>query len=409
MENSKMILSVTQINEYIRALLAQDEVLSMICVRGEISNLTLHRSGHIYFTLKDETSVLKAVMFRSSAQRVKFALKEGMNVIVYGRISLYTPSGQYQLYAEDIQPDGIGALYIAYEQIKEKLQKEGLFDSSRKKAIPKLPSTVGIITSPTGAAIHDMINVMGRRFPLTKLVLYPALVQGDTAYKSLIAGVEYFNKTKSADVIIIGRGGGSMEDLWAFNNVELAYAIAKSEIPVISAVGHESDFTICDFVADLRAPTPSAAAELAVPNVLTVKNDLNKNILSVEKTLISKIQSYRKHLNVLSSARVLTSKENLLDEYKMKISLVSDKLDASMQNILRDRKHTYGILCAKLNAISPLNTLSRGYAIVQNDGGEAIASVTNIKIGDRVNILLGNGNIGAIVEEINENGGAQNG
>ena len=404
-----MILSVTQINEYIRALLAQDEVLSMICVRGEISNLTLHRSGHIYFTLKDETSVLKAVMFRSSAQRVKFALKEGMNVIVYGRISLYTPSGQYQLYAEDIQPDGIGALYIAYEQIKEKLQKEGLFDSSRKKAIPKLPSTVGIITSPTGAAIHDMINVMGRRFPLTKLVLYPALVQGDTAYKSLIAGVEYFNKTKSADVIIIGRGGGSMEDLWAFNNVELAYAIAKSEIPVISAVGHESDFTICDFVADLRAPTPSAAAELAVPNVLTVKNDLNKNILSVEKTLISKIQSYRKHLNVLSSARVLTSKENLLDEYKMKISLVSDKLDASMQNILRDRKHTYGILCAKLNAISPLNTLSRGYAIVQNDGGEAIASVTNIKIGDRVNILLGNGNIGAIVEEINENGGAQNG
>ena len=195
MENSKMILSVTQINEYIRALLAQDEVLSMICVRGEISNLTLHRSGHIYFTLKDETSVLKAVMFRSSAQRVKFALKEGMNVIVYGRISLYTPSGQYQLYAEDIQPDGIGALYIAYEQIKEKLQKEGLFDSSRKKAIPKLPSTVGIITSPTGAAIHDMINVMGRRFPLTKLVLYPALVQGDTAYKSLIAGVEYFNKT----------------------------------------------------------------------------------------------------------------------------------------------------------------------------------------------------------------------
>ena len=409
MENSKMILSVTQINEYIRALLAQDEVLSMICVRGEISNLTLHRSGHIYFTLKDETSVLKAVMFRSSAQRVKFALKEGMNVIVYGRISLYTPSGQYQLYAEDIQPDGIGALYIAYEQIKEKLQNEGLFDQNRKKPIPKLPSTVGIITSPTGAAIHDMINVMGRRFPLTKLLLYPALVQGDIAYKSLIAGVEYFNKTKSADVIIIGRGGGSMEDLWAFNNVELAYAIAKSEIPVISAVGHESDFTICDFVADLRAPTPSAAAELAVPNVLTVKNDLNKNILSVEKTLISKIQSYRKHLNVLSSARVLTSKENLLDEYKMKINLVSDKLDISMQNILRDRKHTYGVLCAKLNAISPLNTLSRGYAIVQKGEGKALASVTEIETGEKVQISLSDGNFIAIVDQINENGESQNG
>ncbi|MBR2381371.1 MAG: exodeoxyribonuclease VII large subunit [Clostridia bacterium] len=409
MENSKMILSVTQINEYIRALLAQDEVLSMICVRGEISNLTFHRSGHIYFTLKDEASVLKAVMFRSSAQRVKFALKEGMNVIVYGRISLYTPSGQYQLYAEDIQPDGIGALYIAYEQIKEKLQKEGLFDASRKKAIPKLPSTVGIITSPTGAAIHDMINVMGRRFPLTKLVLFPALVQGDTAYKSLIAGIEYFNRTKVADVIIIGRGGGSMEDLWAFNNVELAYAIAASEIPVISAVGHESDFTICDFVADLRAPTPSAAAELAVPNVLTVKNDLNKSILSVEKTLISKVENYRKHLKMLASSRVLASKEDLLDEYKMRINLVSDKLDATMRNILRDKKHTYGILCAKLNAISPLNTLSRGYAIVQADGGEAIASVTDMKIGERVNVSLSNGNFGAIVDEINENGGSENG
>lgn len=409
MDNSKMILSVTQINEYIRALLAQDEVLSMICVRGEISNLTLHRSGHIYFTLKDETSVLKAVMFRSSAQRVRFALKEGMNVIVYGRISLYAPSGQYQLYAEDIQPDGIGALYIAYEQIKERLQKEGLFDQSRKKPIPRLPSTVGIITSPTGAAIHDMINVMGRRFPMTKLVLYPALVQGDTAYKSLISGIQYFNVTKSADVIIIGRGGGSMEDLWAFNNVDLAYTIANSKIPVISAVGHESDFTICDFVADLRAPTPSAAAELAVPNVLTVKNDLNKNILSVEKTLISKIQNFRRHLNMLSSARVLTSKENLLDEYKMKISIVSDKLDASMQNILKDRKHTYGILCAKLNAISPLNTLSRGYAIVQKDDGKALSSINEIEMGERVTVSLSDGNFDAIVEKINENGGYQNG
>ena len=409
MENSRMILSVTQINEYIRTLLSQDEVLSMICVRGEISNLTLHRSGHIYFTLKDETSVLKSVMFRSSAQRVKFALKEGMNVIVYGRISLYTPSGQYQLYAEDIQPDGIGALYIAYEQIKEKLQKEGLFDLSRKKPIPKLPSTVGIITSPTGAAIHDMINVMGRRFPLTKLLLYPALVQGDSAYLTLIAGIEYFNATKSADVIIIGRGGGSMEDLWAFNNVELAYAIANSEIPVISAVGHESDFTICDFVADLRAPTPSAAAELAVPNSLNVKNELNKSVLSVEKTLISKIQNYRKHLNVLSSARVLTSREGLLDEYRMKINLVSDKLDNGFNNVIKDKKHSYGVLCAKLNSISPLNTLSRGYAIVQNDNGQAISNIDDIKIEQKITVALQNGNFSAVVNEINKNGGQDNG
>ena len=404
MDNSKMILSVTQINEYIRALISQDEVLSMIMVRGEISNLTIHRSGHIYFTLKDETSVLKSVMFRSSAQRVKFALKEGMSVIAYGRISLYTPSGQYQLYAEDIQPDGIGALYVAYEQIKEKLAKEGLFDISRKKPIPKIPMTVGIITSPTGAAIHDMINVMGRRFPLAKLLLYPALVQGDTAYKTLIAGVEYFNKTKAADVIIIGRGGGSMEYLWAFNNVELAYAIAKSEIPVISAVGHESDFTICDFVADLRAPTPSAAAELAVPNALTVRNDINKTIADVEKKLILQIQQYRKQIEILSSSRVLSSKEALLDEYKMKINILSDKLDANVNSVLKDKNHNLSLLCAKLQAISPLNTLGRGYAIVQDENGNVRASAADLKQGDMINVSFVDGIAKATIEEIQKGG-----
>ncbi len=395
-----MILSVTQINEYIRSLIAQDEVLSMIMVRGEISNLTIHRTGHIYFTLKDENSVLKSVMFRSSAQRIKFALNEGMNVIVYGRISLYTPSGQYQLYAEDIQPDGIGALYVAYEQIKEKLSKEGLFDASRKKPIPKIPSTVGIITSPTGAAIHDMINVMGRRFPLAKLLLYPALVQGDTAYKTLITGLEYFNASKTVDVIIIGRGGGSMEDLWAFNNVELAYAIAKSQIPVISAVGHESDFTICDFVADLRAPTPSAAAELAVPNALTVRNDINKSIFDVEKKLVLQIQQYRKQISILSSSRVLSSKEELLDAYKMKINLLSDKLDGDMQRILVNKKHILGISCAKLQAISPLNTLGRGYAMVQNNQGEVISSVDKIKTDETLDISFVDGSIKATVKDI---------
>lgn len=409
MDNSKMILSVTQINEYIRALISQDEVLAMIMVRGEISNLTIHRSGHIYFTLKDETSVLKSVMFRSSAQRIKFALKEGMNVIVYGRISLYTPSGQYQLYAEDIQPDGIGALYIAYEQIKEKLSKEGLFDTSRKKSIPKLPMTVGIITSPTGAAIHDMINVMGRRFPLAKLLLYPALVQGDTAYRTLIAGIEYFNQSKSVDVIIIGRGGGSIEDLWAFNNVELAYTIAKSELPIISAVGHESDFTICDFVADLRAPTPSAAAELVVPNALSVRNDINKSISDIEKKLILEIQQYRKQIQILSSSRVLASKEELLDSYKMKISLLLDRLDANMYNILKDKNHSLSISCAKLQEISPLNTLGRGYAIVQNSDSKAISSIEEIKTNECLDILFMDGQVKATVQDINPTGGYNNG
>lgn len=400
MDNSRMILSVTQINEYIRALIANDDVLSMIMVRGEISNLTIHRSGHIYFTLKDESSVVKAVMFRSSAQKVKFALKEGMSIIVYGRISTYVPSGQYQLYAEDIQPDGIGGLYIAFEQIKEKLSQEGLFDSSRKKPIPKLPSTVGIITSPTGAAIHDMINVMGRRFPLTKLLLYPALVQGENAHISLISGIEYFNKTRSADVIIIGRGGGSIEDLWAFNNVDLAYAIAQSDIPVISAVGHESDFTICDFVADLRAPTPSAAAELAVPDFVTVKHTINNNLNAAEKLLISRINQYRKQINILASTRVLTSKEGLLDEYKMRINLISDKLDTNLHSLIKDKENIFKVLTAKLNAISPLNTLERGYAIVQDDIGAAITKAEQLNISDTVQVSFADGKILASVTEI---------
>lgn len=400
MDKSKMILSVTQVNEYIRNLLNSDDLLAMMIVRGEISNLTIHRSGHIYFTLKDETSVLKSVMFRSSAQRLKFALKEGMNVIVYGKISLYTPSGQYQLYAEDIQPDGVGALYLAYEQIKERLAKEGLFDQSRKQPIPRIPTTVGIVTSPTGAAIHDMINVISRRFPLAKIVLYPALVQGDTAYKTLISGVEYFNATKSCDVIIIGRGGGSMEDLWAFNSVELAYAVANSQIPIISAVGHESDFTICDFVADLRAPTPSAAAELAVPDAASVRYSLNNSSISMHNLLLTKISGMRESINRLSSSRVLASRESLLDEYKMKISLVSDKLDACAKNILLAKKYEFGLLSSKLNVISPLNTLSRGYAIVQSNDGTAMSSVDMISKDTTIDISLRDGKIKATVQEI---------
>lgn len=408
MDNSKMILSVSQINEYIRALISRDEILSMVIVRGEISNLTFHRTGHIYFTLKDEGSVIKSVMFRSSVGRVKFTLKEGMNVIVYGRISVYPASGQYQLYAEDIQPDGIGALYIAYEQIKEKLAAEGLFDQSRKKPIPKLPDTVGIITSPTGAAIHDMINVISRRFPLTKILLYPALVQGDNAYKTLIEGLEFFNREKNTDVIIIGRGGGSMEDLWAFNSVDLAYAVARSEIPVISAVGHESDFTICDFVADLRAPTPSAAAELAVPDSFTVKHFISDSARAMEKQLTNQIQQYRKNIMALSSSRVLTSKESLLDEYKMKLGIISDKLDSGIDAIINNKTSRYQILTAKLGAISPLNTLSRGYAIVQNENGKTISRVSDINENDIINISLADGTARASVIEIKQNSEVNN-
>ena len=402
MDNPGMILSVTQINEYIRSLLASDDVLSMITVRGEISNLTIHRSGHIYFTLKDENSVLKSVMFRSSAQKIKFALKEGMSVIVFGRISLYTPSGQYQLYAEAIQPDGIGALYIAYEQIKERLAKEGLFDNSKKKNIPKFPSTVGIVTSPTGAAIHDMINVIGRRFPMAKIVLYPALVQGEGAPKSLISGLEYFNSKRPTDVIIIGRGGGSMEDLWGFNDVELAYAIFKSSVPVISAVGHESDFTICDFVADLRAPTPSAAAELAVPDGLAVSNALRSYMTTINTLTASYIQGCRNHITVISSARVLSSKQDLLNEYRMKLELASERLDISTNNLLINKKHQFNILTVKLDAISPLNTLKRGFAIALDASGNTVSSVEDTKINDTLDVSFADGRIKATVNEISK-------
>lgn len=404
MDSSRMILSVTQINEYIRSLINQDEVLSMITVRGEISNLTIHRSGHIYFTLKDEGSVLKAVLFRSSAQKIKFALKEGMGVIVYGRVSVYAPSGQYQLYAENIQPDGIGALYLAYEQIKQRLANEGLFDSNRKKPLPKFPSNIGIVTSPTGAAIHDMINVMSRRYPIAKLTLYPSLVQGENAYKSIISGIRYFNETKSVDIIIIGRGGGSLEDLWAFNSVELAYAIADSEIPIISAVGHESDFTIADFVADLRAPTPSAAAELAVPDALSVRNTIKFNLSSIEKSTLAKITQAKQRLAMLASSGVLTSKLNILDSYRMNLTILSDKLDSNIESIISNKKFSFSISAAKLNSISPLNTLSRGYAIVQDNRGTALSSIKDFNNGDEIAVHLADGNLKATVTEIHDNG-----
>ncbi len=404
MDSSRMILSVTQINEYIRSLINQDEVLSMITVRGEISNLTIHRSGHMYFTLKDEGSVLKAVLFRSNAQKIKFALKEGMGVIVYGRVSVYAPSGQYQLYAENIQPDGIGALYLAYEQIKQRLANEGLFDSNKKKPLPQFPSNIGIVTSPTGAAIHDMINVMSRRYPIAKLTLYPSLVQGENAYKSIISGIRYFNETKNVDIIIIGRGGGSLEDLWAFNSVELAYAIADSEIPIISAVGHESDFTIADFVADLRAPTPSAAAELAVPDALSVRNTIKFNLSSIEKSTLAKITQAKQRLAMLASSGVLTSKLNILDSYRMNLTILSDKLDSSIESIISNKKFSFSISAAKLNSISPLNTLSRGYAIVQNNCGTALSSIKDFNNGDEIAVHLADGNLKATVTEIHDNG-----
>lgn len=261
----KRIITVSELNEYIKMVLENDELLMRVFIKGEISNFTNHyKTGHFYFSLKDEGGAVRAVMFRGSASKLKFVPENGMRVVVGGRVGVFPRDGQYQVYAETMEPDGVGALYVAYEQLKAKLEKEGLFDAAKKKPLPKIPTRIGIITSPTGAAIRDIINILGRRFPLAKAVLYPALVQGEGAAPDLVRGIDYFNSAGNVDVIIIGRGGGSLEDLWAFNDETLARRVAASKIPVISAVGHETDFTLCDFAADRRAPTPSAAAELAV-------------------------------------------------------------------------------------------------------------------------------------------------
>ena len=302
----KRVITVSELNEYLKLLFEYDEILRNIYIKGEISNFTNHyKTGHYYFSLKDAGGTVRAVMFRSSASKLKFLPENGMRVIVGGRVSVFPRDGQYQIYVESMEPDGVGSLYIAFEQLKAKLEKEGLFAEYRKKPLPKMPKRIGIITSPTGAAIRDMIHILGRRFPSAEVVLYPALVQGAEAPASLARGLVYFNQKADVDMIIIGRGGGSIEDLWAFNDEMLVRCVAASEIPVISAVGHETDFTLCDFAADLRAPTPSAAAELAVPDMNEVAHRLR--LLEERLTLASmrRITENREHLRLLASSRTL--------------------------------------------------------------------------------------------------------
>ncbi|MBQ9429426.1 MAG: exodeoxyribonuclease VII large subunit, partial [Clostridia bacterium] len=284
-------MTVTQLNAYIKSKFDADVFFSGVLVKGEISNLTKHSSGHYYFTIKDETSAIKAVMFRGEVSKIKFDPENGMKIVAHGRVTVYPPSGQYQINCDYLEPDGIGALNLALEQLKKKLQAEGLFDAARKKPLPKIPTRVGVITSPTGAAVRDIINILGRRFPYAKMILFPALVQGESAAPSLIEGVRWFNRMQNVDLLIIGRGGGSLEDLWAFNDEQLARTIAASTIPVISAVGHETDFTICDFVADRRAPTPSAAAELAVPEATELMQKIDNIIGKMAMLLDKRVQN----------------------------------------------------------------------------------------------------------------------
>ena len=396
-------MSVSQLNTYIHSLMERDALLSQVTVCGEISNFVAHRSGHAYFSVKDQDSVIAAVMFRSAASRLKFTPENGMRVILYGNVSVYAKEGKYQLYVSSMMPDGVGALYVAFEERKRKLAAEGLFDQSRKKKIPKTPSCVGIITSPTGAAVRDVIQVMGRRFPYAKVLLYPALVQGDDAPVTLIKGLTYFNEMGAADVIIIGRGGGSMEDLFAFNDEALARAVAASRIPVISAVGHETDFTICDFVADQRAPTPSAAAELAVPEtgeMVTRFANLNVHMC---RLLQAGVQTKRRALMSIQDRPVMKRPQLLLQERQMRIISDTKNLYHATDARIKGAQSEFRELAAKLNALSPLGVLKRGYCVAVDEEKKAVSSVEELSIGEPLTMLFADGEAAGRIERITRN------
>lgn len=394
------ILTVTSLNEYVKMLLDKDPLLMGVYVKGEISNFVNHRTGHFYFTLKDEGGAVKAVMFKSSNSKLKFLPENGMKVIVHGRVSGFVRGGDYQLYADDIEPDGIGSLYIRYEQLKKKLEAEGLFNPARKKPLPKIPSKVGIITSPTGAAVRDMINVTGRRFPFAEIILYPTLVQGDGAPEQLVRAIKYFNETKCVDVIIIGRGGGSIEDLWAFNDEELARTVAASAIPVISAVGHETDFTICDFAADRRAPTPSAAAELAVPETGELKRKFLNVVSRMELSLTKKTEQARRRFDAAAKSRVMTSPKYMIDDKRMAVISLSDRMDSAFGILLEKKRSLFAQKTAKLEALNPMSVISRGYSAVFLGDGTLVKSVSQVKEGDEFSFRTGDGEVGGKVTSI---------
>lgn len=401
MTGSPFVLSVTQLNTYIRSLFDGDEHLAHVFVSGEISNFTDHyRSGHLYFSLKDEHCVVRAVMFAQNAARLRFRPEDGMRVILRGRVGVYEASGQYQVYVDDMQPDGLGALNLAFEQLKTRLEKEGLFAQERKKPIPRFPHSIGVVTSPTGAAVHDIVTILARRYPLANVVFCPVQVQGETAAGQISEAIVRLNRLRCADVIIVGRGGGSLEDLWAFNEEQVARAVASSEIPVISAVGHETDFTICDFAADLRAPTPSAAAELAVPDsqdlwatVETLKARLN---LAVR----SEVKARRDRLGFLTSSRGMRGAHERIEARRIQVDRLLDGLLGGTENRVKTQKARLSELCARLDALSPLAVLARGYAIARKKNGSAVPSVKNTAEGEALRLLLRDGELTCTVDRI---------
>lgn len=401
MQSGRQYFSVTQLNEYVRMLLDGNAVLSDVWIKGEISNFTnQYRTGHMYFSVKDAGATVRVVMFRSHAAKLQFEPHDGMKVLLHGRVSAYVAGGQYQFYADMMEADGLGSLYLAFEQCKARLAAEGLFDPERKKPIPSLPRRVGIITSPTGAAIRDIINVTGRRYPQGELIIFPSLVQGDQAAAYLAGGIRYFNRAANVDVIIIGRGGGSIEDLWAFNDERLAREIAASAIPVISAVGHETDFTICDFVSDLRAPTPSAAAELVFPDREAMKAELYARLARIGTLVSSGVQARRAQLKTLASSRAMRSPAAVIAEKQMRLDELSVRMHGAADLLLERKKQMLGGYVGKLDALSPLAVLQRGYAVAQNGRGEVTTSAQAFVPGEHITVRFSDGAVSAVVQEI---------
>ena len=391
------VLSVSQINFYIKSIIENDGSLQFVLVTGEISNLTVHqRSGHIYLSLKDSNSVISDVMFAGNARQLRFRLENGMKVICRGRISVYEPSGRYQLYIEDMQPDGVGALTLAFEQLKKSLAQKGLFDNAHKKPLPKFPKTIGVITSPTGAAVQDITNIIRRRFPSADIVLAPVLVQGESAPEQLVRAVNKFSASKIADVIIIGRGGGSAEDLWAFNDEQLAYAVYNCETPIISGVGHETDFTVCDFVADVRASTPSAAAELAVPDRQELMSYYFKQKQYISAMLDRKIKTAQLRLENQQRRMSASSPKLKAEQLEKQLSAKSEKLTRFMKVYISNKENKLIAAKGKLDGLNPLNVLNRGYAIAEKDE-KIITSSKQLKNGDDFTVILSDGKINAKV------------
>ncbi|MCQ1529831.1 exodeoxyribonuclease VII large subunit [Lutispora saccharofermentans] len=402
MENIKAF-TVTEVNLYLRQLLEKDLLLSHIYVKGEISNLKIHSSGHVYFSLKDRESRIKCVMFKSSFSRLKFLPEEGMQVIVRGYLSIYERDGQYQLYAEGMIAEGAGELYKAYEQLKNRLEIEGLFDKEHKKPLPLLPGKVGIVTSATGAALRDMISIGRRRNPNIDIYLYPTLVQGEKASEEICEGINYFNRFNKVDVIIVGRGGGSIEELWCFNEEIVARTIYESDIPVVSAVGHETDFTIADFAADVRAATPSAAAELVFPDKQQLYSYINKLQSHIYASMLSYIRDKKILLNKLTSTSSIRYTETKILNLRQSLQNMKEGLDTAMKDFLQIHRNNLYLYNEKLNILNPASYLNRGYAYVKKEEtGELVKTIKMIHNGDVLNIYLKDGYASAIVRTICE-------